>query len=67
MYSILIRDENDATKWSYALDENEAVWEGDNDAAKAKVQSWLATVVLSRIKVVHNTTLTAAFVITDVA
>ena len=25
MYSILIRDEKDAAKWSYALDENEAV------------------------------------------
>ena len=37
MYSILIRDEKDATKWSYALDENEAIWEGDNDAAKAKL------------------------------
>lgn len=67
MYSILIRDATDATKWSYALDENEAVWEGDTEAAKAKVQSLLATVVLSRIKVVHNTTLTAAFAIIDVA
>lgn len=67
MYSILIRDERDASKWSYALDENEAVWEGTNEEAKSKVQSLLATIVLSRIKVVHNTTLTAAFTITDVA
>ena len=37
MYSILIRDAQDATKWSYALDENEAVWEGDSDAAKANL------------------------------
>lgn len=67
MYSILIRDETDATKWSYALDDNEAVWEGTKEEAQAKVQSLLATVVLTRIKVVHNTTLTAAFVIDDVA
>lgn len=67
MYSILIRDEKDASKWSYALDENEAVWEGTNEEARSKVQALLATIVLSRIKVVHNTTLTAAFTITDVA
>lgn len=67
MYSILIRDEKEASKWSYALDENEAVWEGTNEEARAKVQALLATIVLSRIKVVHNTTLTAAFTITDVA
>lgn len=66
MYSILLRDEKDAMKWSYALDENEAVWEGTKAEAQSKVQSLLATVVLSRIKVVHNTTLTAAFTIDDV-
>lgn len=66
MYSILIRNELDATKWSYALDDNEAVWEGSKAEAQAKVQALLVTVVLSRIKVVHNTTLTAAFTIDDV-
>lgn len=67
MYSILIRDEKDATKWSYALDENEAVWEGTKEEAQAKVQTLLVTITLNRIKVVHNTTLTAAFTIDDVA
>jgi hypothetical protein len=66
MYSILIRNEADATKWTYMLDENEAVWEGSKADAQAKVQALLATITLNRIKVVHNTTLTAAFTIDDV-
>lgn len=55
MYSILIRDEVDATKWRYQLDEDEAVWTGSLDEAKEEVIKLLAVVVKGRIKVVHNT------------
>lgn len=65
MYSILIRDEKDATKWSYLL-EDEQVWTGTKEEAQTKVQGLLATTLLSRIKVVHNTTLVAGFTVTDV-
>lgn len=65
MYSILIRDEKDATKWSYLL-EDEQVWTGTKEEAQTKVQSLLTTTLLSRIKVVHNTTLVAGFTVTDV-
>ena len=67
MYSILIRDEKDPSKFSYYLDENEAVWEGSKEDAQAEVTKILATITLSRIKVVHNTTLTGSFTVTDVA
>lgn len=66
MYSILIRDEKDAAKWSYYLDANEAVWEGSKADAQTEVAKLLATVLIGRIKVVHNTTLTGAFTVTDV-
>lgn len=65
MYSILIRNETDATKWSYLL-EDEQVWTGTKEEVQTKVQGLLSTILLSRIKVVHNTTLVAGFTVTDV-
>ena len=67
MYSILIRDDKDPSKFTYYLDENEAVWEGSKEDAQTEVTKILATVTLGRIKVVHNTTLTGSFTVTDVA
>lgn len=66
MYSILIRDNADASKWSFHLDEDEAVWTGTQDEAKEEVGKLLATVTIGKIKVVHNTTLTAGITIADV-
>jgi hypothetical protein len=66
MYSILIRDEKEPSKWTFYLDENEAVWEGSKADAQAEITKILATVTLGRIKVVHNTTLTGTFTVTDV-
>ena len=66
MYSILIRDAKDASKWSYYLDENEAVWEGSKEDAQAEITKILATITLGRIKVVHNTTLSGSFTVADV-
>lgn len=67
MYSILIRDNTDATKWTYHLDSDEAIWNGSKTEAQVEVQKLLLTVTLNRIKVVHNTALTAAFTIDDVS
>lgn len=66
MYSILIRDAKDASKWSFYLDENEAVWEGSKEDAQAEITKMLATITLGRIKVVHNTTLSGSFTVADV-
>lgn len=66
MYSILIRDEKDPSKFTYYLDENEAVWEGSKEDAQTEVTKILATVTLGRIKVVHNTTLNGSFTVVDV-
>lgn len=66
MYSILIRDEKEPSKWTYYLDENEAVWEGSKADAQTEITKILATVTLGRLKVVHNTTLTGSFTVTDV-
>lgn len=66
MYSILIRDAKDASKWSYYLDENEAVWEGSKADAQTEITKILATITLGRIKVVHNTTLSGSFTVADV-
>lgn len=66
MYSILIRDEKEPSKWTFYLDENEAVWEGSKADAQTEITKILATVTLGRIKVVHNTTLTGSFTVTDV-
>lgn len=66
MYSILIRDEKEPSKFSYYLDENEAVWEGSKTDAQTEITKILETVTLGRIKVVHNTTLTGSFTVTDV-
>lgn len=66
MYSILIRDAKDASKWSFYLDENEAVWEGSKADAQAEITKILATITLGRIKVVHNTTLSGSFTVADV-
>ena len=66
MYSILIRDAKDASKWSFYLDENEAVWEGSKEDAQAEITKILATITLGRIKVVHNTTLSGSFTVADV-
>ena len=66
MYSILIRAEG--KNWQYHLDEDEAVWEGTLDEAKAEVVKLLATVTTNNIKVVHNTVIDFTGVaITDVA
>lgn len=68
MYSILIRDASNASKWSFHLDDDEAVWEGTLAEAKSEVQKLLATVTTNKIKVVHNTTIDYSGVtITDVA
>lgn len=67
MYSILIRDASDASKWSYHLDDDNAVWEGSLDEAKAEVTKLLATTTTNKIKVVHNTTIDySGVVIADV-
>lgn len=66
MYSILIRDAKDASKWSFYLDANEAVWEGSKEDAQAEITKILATITLGRIKVVHNTTLSGSFTVADV-
>jgi len=67
MYSIILRDATDATKWSYHVDDNAAIWTGSKAEAQAEVQKLLLTTTLNRIKVVHNATLTAAFTIDDVS
>lgn len=67
MYSILIRDASDASKWSYHLDDDNAVWEGSLDETKAEVTKLLATTTTNKIKVVHNTTIDySGVVIADV-
>lgn len=67
MYSILIRDSSNAAKWSFHLDEDEAVWEGSLEEAKAEVTKLLATITTNKIKVVHNTTIDySGVVIADV-
>lgn len=67
MYSILIRDSSNASKWSFHLDDDEAVWEGTLAEAKAEVQKLLATLTTNKIKVVHNTTIDySGIVIADV-
>lgn len=67
MYSIMIRDAKEASKWSFYLDEDEAVWEGSLAEVKAEVTKLLATTTTGRIKVVHNTTIDfSGIVITDV-
>ena len=41
MYSILIRDDVDATKWTYYLDADEAVWQGTKEEAESEINKIL--------------------------
>ena len=67
MYSILIRDASNASKWSFHLDDDEAVWEGSLAEAQEEVTKLLATTTTNKIKVVHNTTIDyTGIVIADV-
>lgn len=65
MYSILIYD-GTAKTWSFHKDADEAVYVGTLAETQDEVKKLLNTVTLNKIKVVHNTTLTANFTIADV-
>ena len=64
MYSILIL--NSSGSYDYVLDDDSAVWTGTLAEAKTKVGKLLNTTTINKIKVVHNTTLTADIGIVDV-
>lgn len=64
MYSILIL--NSSGSYDYVLDDDSAVWTGTKAEAQTKVGKLLATTLITKIKVVHNVTITETITLADV-
>lgn len=65
MYSILIFDPVTKT-YSYHKDADDAIFVGTAEETQNELKKLLSKVTLNLLKVVHNTTVTAEFTITDV-
>lgn len=66
MYSILIFDPDTKT-YSYHKAEDDSIFVGTVTETQDELKKLLTTVTLNKLRVVHNTEVTASFTIKDVA